>query len=103
MTIESDLLRMLEPVMRPDGLPGRSSAPTEPFESRSFDSILDEARRFDLGGGEALTQTQTPSADQPRQVDMLSQLGQVDRIANPTLLQLIDRNAMPSTASPSEI
>ena len=48
---ESDLLRMLEPVVRPDGVSGSGQRALrqnrdQPIEARSFESILDEARQI---------------------------------------------------------
>ncbi len=39
-----DLLRLLEPAVRPGGLPARTDPGRPPLEARSFESLLDEAR-----------------------------------------------------------
>jgi hypothetical protein len=44
MANEIELLRRLEPAVRPGNLPAPHREAAQPFESRSFESILDEAR-----------------------------------------------------------
>jgi flagellar operon protein len=45
MTQASDLLRMLEPGVRPAGAPGRTAQPPRPIEGQSFDQMLRSAQR----------------------------------------------------------
>lgn len=92
---ESDLLRMLEPVVRP-GNPGSLAlrGPRVPIESQSFESLLDEARgaqgaqqaAVDEGRNDAGSTRRT---DPARTVVELRSLAQVDRIENASLRGLI--------------
>ncbi len=47
MSDGSELLRMLEPAVRPMGAPGRTHAPQSPMEQRGFDQLLREAEHSD--------------------------------------------------------
>ena len=83
-----DLLRMLEPVVRPCGLSGptKAGSPKQPIEVRSFDSLLEEARaadepRHDEASGSAQTG--------PAKANPLAELARMDRIENPSLRLLI--------------
>lgn len=44
MTNASDLLRMLEPSVRPAGMPGPAAQPTAPVERQSFEEMLRSAQ-----------------------------------------------------------
>ena len=80
-----DLLRLLEPAVRPDGLQGSRCAPKEPFESRSFESLLEEAQ--------SQAQVQARSAEsatnKTKAIDPLGPLARVDGIDNAALLKII--------------
>jgi hypothetical protein len=100
MTIERDLLRMLEPAVRPGGLPGPVSQPRAPLESRSFESLLEEARAMGLRGaaeaGLAGEVTQEAGGSQgvteprrPASAGWVGRLGSLDRIENGSLRRLI--------------
>ena len=91
---EAELLRMLEPAVRPGGLPGPLQKPSVPIESRSFESLLDEARQDSKASQPG---RETP-ADQPASADakqngMISQLAQVEKIENSSLRGLIEGNS----------
>jgi len=45
MNHASDMLRMLEPGVRPVGSPGRAAAPASPVERQSFEQMLRTAQR----------------------------------------------------------
>jgi len=97
-----ELLRLLEPAVRPDGVSSRSQPVSAPIESRSFDSILTEARdlsqTFDLNQA-GTTQTNdtaqvnqsqgAPESQRHEGVGALASLARVDRIENAALRQLI--------------
>ncbi len=100
MTIERDLLRMLEPAVRPVGLPGPAVQPREPLESRSFESLLEEARATGsgdtAGAGTAGEVTQEAEGSQgvaeprrPAPAGWVGRLGSLDRIENGSLRRLI--------------
>jgi len=80
-----DLLRLLEPAVRPGGLPGISSTPKLPIESQDFDAILLEARNVSESGATA----QAAEAKEIKHNDLLSALGRVDQIDNAALLKFI--------------
>jgi hypothetical protein len=88
-----NLLRLLEPAVRPGGLSGASRAPAEPIEQRSFESLLDEARSIELpGAGAAEPDLLEGSPEEPpakKPAGLIGQLAQFDRIDNPSLRRLI--------------
>ena len=94
-----DLLRMLEPLVRPGGVGAPTGAkPTVPIEARSFDSLLDEARQL-AAAGDGAVPPQGLAAGSPeagaepaaatRALTPLTGLGQVDRIENGSLRDLL--------------
>ncbi|NBC11130.1 MAG: hypothetical protein GVY24_05255 [Planctomycetes bacterium] len=95
MSDSAQLLRMLEPAVRP--VPQRGAdkprATAEPFESRSFESLLGEAQRTN-GEGRHVGPGQDASADQavaeatPKDT-ALGPLTGLGTIENATLRQLI--------------
>ena len=79
MAHEGELLRMLEPAVRPAGAPSRSAAPARPIEQLEFDALLRRA------GDRADT---TPTGDQPTEsqnAGLLRHLGQLGNIASASL------------------
>ncbi len=90
---ESELLRMLEPAVRPAGLPGPAKQPHTPIESRSFESLLDEAKQINAVQDQAADDTQSaPPPQQTLRTGLIAQLAQLDRIENGTLRGLIETN-----------
>jgi hypothetical protein len=90
----ADLLRMLEPAVRPVG-PGRCTTPRQPVESQSFESLLQEAKQTDAEAGPADADTNADAAvksDSPRGPGPLSELSRLDAIENSALRQLLARN-----------
>lgn len=84
----ADLLRMLEPLVRPGNLAGRAPAsppPQEPIETRSFESLLFEAQQMAVG--DAGPDEQGPA----RCDDALAPLAQVDAIENASLRTLVSQ------------
>lgn len=89
-----DLLKLLEPASRPAGLSGPTSTskPSTPIESRSFESVLEEARALpaddeandEIGGDAATKKNSEAKAAGP-----LAELVRVDRIENESLRRLI--------------
>jgi hypothetical protein len=86
-----DLLRLLEPAVRPGGLPGAAKAPTPPMEQRDFEALLAEAQQDQAGAA-----SEAPASDDggaahaaaPKAAP-LAPLGQIDRIENRSLRALI--------------
>ena len=76
-----DLLRMLEPAVRPVGA-GASSAQRLPIEEQSFESLLMDARSATEVGGEVV-------AAEPPKVNPLSPLASLDAIESASLRDLI--------------
>jgi len=86
-----DLLRLLEPAVRPGGLPGAAKAPTPPLEQRDFEALLAEARQ-DPGPAAAAAPAADDAAAAPAATPKaapLAPLGQIDRIENRSLRALI--------------
>ena len=85
---ETDLLRMLEPVTRPDGIhaPGRPRPNhAQPIESRSFASILEGANQAGANADGAAK----VAADGPTS-SVLSPLASIDHVENADLRRMLD-------------
>lgn len=81
---ESDLLRMLEPAVRPGGLTASQRPTTRPIEDKDFESLLAEAR------AQPAAEAEPQTLDQPaRGHDPLRSLAGTDRIENASLRQLV--------------
>ena len=90
------LLRLLDPIVRPDGRVGQVRVAKDtalPIESRSFDSLLQEARAMATDGFERLHPSEVGSAHSgeatPTDPGLLKPLGQVERIENASLLRIV--------------
>lgn len=83
-----DLLRMLEPAVRPTGPAPSRTADTLPLEARSFESLLEEAR----SAAEPEPTSETRATDQTKATksDPLAALGGLDRIENESLLRMVN-------------
>lgn len=80
MANEDLLLRMLSPVVRPDGVsPVGRQAARQPFESRPFESFLDEARHMDVTDDAASAAAKPACAAPPG----------LDNIENPQVRSLL--------------
>ena len=89
MSNSAALLRLLEPAVRPGGLPGASKPVSPPLEARDFESLLAEATAVD-GLGE--TNGNRPAKDSTGSnvmSDMVRKLAQFDRIDNAALRNLV--------------
>lgn len=100
MSNEAELLRMLEPAVRPGGLPVPSHGRRVPIESRSFESLLEEVQGM-AGSANAGHPADggSPTSGVARGVTqaLIAQLAQVDRIENDSMRRAFgDR---PSTAN----
>lgn len=93
MSTGVDLLRLLEPAVRPGGLQGTSAVPVQPIEARSFDSILEEAKI----ATEARPATEAASGYETKAADPLKALARVDLIDNAALLKFIGSERADST------
>ncbi len=86
MASGSELLRMLEPAVRPGGLPSPARPVSRPIESQRFDQLLDQARQVrsaeptDPGTGVPVEATARPALG-------LLPLGRVNWIENASLRQ----------------
>jgi hypothetical protein len=83
MAQAQQLLRMLEPLVRPGGLPAGRVQPHAPVEQQSFEQLLNEAATARIGPDPA---SQVESADrpfnlpdEPTRTDSPYTLGQTDR------------------------
>ena len=112
MTDSTQLLRMLEPALRPAAPRPTGVTPTQqgqqPFESKSFDALLAEAKQMvdvsDLERVTATTATQAP--DSPAETTpSLRPLASIDRIDNPSLRDMVARahNPQDDSALPKAI
>ena len=90
MSKEVDLLRMLEPAVRPVGAPVR--APSLPIESESFESLLARAHAMNVAGPESAPPPADPGEDEaqaPKRPGCLDRLGALDHVANGSLRALL--------------
>lgn len=91
----TNLLRMLEPAVRPGSASGPTARPTAPIESRAFESLLEEARasaaREETQAGDAGSAERGPASDGSGSGAHapMRQLAQLDRIENPGVFRLI--------------
>lgn len=93
----TDLLRMLEPAVRPvapvssSGSSQRLRPDVTPIESRSFDELLDQARRMTATAPEGGADEQGGGAvgELRGRVGAMADLVRVDRIENDSLRMLI--------------
>ena len=109
MNVNADLLRLLEPTVRPSGAPGAQrgvDSAKPPIEQRSFESLLDEARDLsledltallsegDLESTPASAETSKPVSepDQNTTADLLKSLSGLDRIENASLRSLVQQS-----------
>jgi len=95
MSDSAQLLRMLEPAVRPVDPRGAGKArpSAQPFESRSFESLLGEAQRTDAqanhaGPGQDASAEQAVAEATPKDT-ALGPLAGLGTIENATLRQLI--------------
>lgn len=90
-----DLLRLLEPTVRPGNTPAVSRAPIAPFEQRSFESLLDEAQRQPAESANRAAEPGNVEAVQPpeavAQPSVLQRLTGPAAVENATLRQLLDQ------------
>jgi hypothetical protein len=90
----SELLRMLEPAVRPIGgaAPVRALKPAQqPIEQQSFEALLDQAKEINVGD-EAPGEMPVGKASKPiAAVSPLAGLSQFDRIENASLRELFNR------------
>lgn len=88
-----DLLKMLEPAVRPVGpAPTRSGgAGTPPLEARSFGSLLEEAQSAAEPGSPS--EVEGKAEPKGRKCDPLASLGGLDRIENESLLRIVNGSA----------
>ena len=87
----ANLLRLLEPVVRPGNVPSPSCREHPPIESRDFESLLSEAQQ-----NENVDSTNTTGGTAPAKApdsQLLGKLSSVDQIANPDLLSILTRSA----------
>ncbi len=92
MSKETELLRMLSPVVRPIDMPGAVGKPTLPIESESFDALLELAHQMN-----ATEAVQEPESDElavdevtgPARSGLLGRLGSLDQVANGSLRDLL--------------
>ncbi len=96
-----ELLRMLEPAVRPGGIAGPTDAgkPREPFESKGFDVLLEEAKSTPAGD---LSKPTEQTEAEPKRASLIGLLEGVDRIENGSLRGLVGgRNAPPQANAPA--
>jgi hypothetical protein len=93
MSNSADLLRMLEPVVRPVGAPapGRSTQRL-PLEEKSFEALLAEAQQQDTIGDADEQGVDESEARRPK-TNLLSPLSALDAIDNASLRALVGRDS----------
>jgi hypothetical protein len=89
-----DLLRLLEPTVRPGNVPGVVRGPVAPFEFRSFESLLEEAQRQpaeSASGDVQAGQSALIGSTAPPQQSMLQRLAGPGAVQNAALRDLLAR------------
>lgn len=89
MSNGAELLRLLEPAVRPVDSSSSKRCEKPPIESRDFESLLAEAQQTETKPVAEPTSEAKPMAAIEQR--LLSQLSSVDQIANPDLLALLTR------------
>ena len=84
MAHEVELLRMLEPAVRPTGAPSRTAAPARPIEQLEFDALLRRA------GNHADAAPPDDELSEPKTVGLLRHLGQFGNIASASLRNTLE-------------
>lgn len=99
MAYEAELLRRLEPAVRPAGAPAPNRPPTAPIEQQSFDQLLDDAAQPHDHAAEAARHDDSQAA-----AAMLNRLGTIVNIPNRTVLSAmpLDR-AQNGAATPADL
>ena len=94
MSNESDLMRMLEPAVRPGGIPGPTANKVRsgPIETRDFVSLLAEAQQETVTDNDQ-DKTATEPDNKATEKALISQLSQVDRVENSSLIGLIGNHS----------
>jgi len=82
---------MLEPAVRPGGLPSSTRRIVQPVESQSFDSLLDNAQHAKSQGHEQQqgNDVSPPVSDKDQPNRVLGPLTGLDRVDNASLRELI--------------
>lgn len=89
MNTSGDLLRMLEPAVRPVATPPGQSTPRQvPFEQQSFEQLLDEAGQ-DMNVTATQSESMPPGDGPASRPNLLSPLSQVDAITNVSLRRIV--------------
>ena len=90
MAGEAELLRMLEPAVRPAGVPARPIQPITPVEQRDFDQLLREAEMTQPHATQDVQPMEaTGEAKQP--TSLIARLGGVNQIHNHGVLAVLPR------------
>ena len=89
MTNSGNLLRMLEPAVRPCTTPTTQVTPRQvPFEQQPFEKLLEDAGyKMDVNGIQ--DESVNPTGSPAKPLNLLGPLSQVDSICNASLRQLI--------------
>lgn len=98
----ANLLRLLEPAVRPGNLPRSAQPSSTPIESRSFDSILEEAQSLNAAGGAAAARGDGENAAPVKQASPLAGLGRIDCVENAGLRDLLARAAASRETTPGD-
>lgn len=105
MSNSLELLRMLEPAVRPgqSGSAPASESHRQPIEQRSFESLLQDVQTLAQQGEPMLSAEPDEAAGGAgkSQVNLLSPLSDLDAISNASLRELITRHHGAGTADHS--
>ena len=92
MSKETELLRMLSPVVKPVDMPGAVGKPTPPIESESFDALLERTHQMNAAEAVHEPKSEELAVDKvtdPARSGLLSRLGALDQVANGSLRDLL--------------
>ena len=90
----TDLLRMLEPAVRPIQLPNGSDvlSVNPPFEKQDFDQLLHEAKMMTAIPAIDSQPADIDANQKELQVNVLSELSRIDSIENASLREILNVN-----------
>ena len=87
----TDLLRMLEPAVRPVNVANSNSvqSASQPFEKQNFDQLLQEAKLITTSTDSSVTTNTQASATADTQANILSDLSRIDAVENASLRAIL--------------
>lgn len=98
----ANLLRLLEPAVRPGNIPRTAQPTSTPIETRSFDSILEEAQTMNSETGNEKADGVDEGVAPPKPASPLAGLGHIDCVENAGLRDMLARAGANREAAPGD-